>query len=232
MIASGGIPVHVERRAASAGEAYNRALDVTTAEIVVFAHQDVYFPAGWEALLREGIRRVAALDPDWALLAPFGVSESGRFLGPVWSSSLGCVVGDEAPAPVPAQSFDELVIVLRRGAGVRFDEELPGFHLYGTDIILTARRRDLQAYIFSMPLVHNDGFHGRLGSDFRQAYRYFRRKWRHELPIRTPILWASWHGLHLPMQMLRMWKSRSKRRAIAVDTSRDPFHFAQICGWE
>ena len=39
------------------------------------------------------------------------------------------------------QSFDELLIVLRRDSGLRFDEGLPGWHMYGTDIVQTARAR-------------------------------------------------------------------------------------------
>ncbi len=42
------VPLHVERGAPSAAIAYNRALDATSAPIVVFAHHDVFLPPGWE----------------------------------------------------------------------------------------------------------------------------------------------------------------------------------------
>ena len=66
-IASGLIKPHLEWHATSAGAAYNRALDATRGEIVVFAHQDVYLPAGWTRLL---MRRVRGAEPDQAGLGP------------------------------------------------------------------------------------------------------------------------------------------------------------------
>ena len=232
MIATGRVPIHVEWGASSATVAYNRGLDATSEGIVIFAHQDVYFPAGWERLLFAAISRLAARDPEWALLGPSGMSLSGTLVGPVWSSSINRIVGVETRSPLPAQSFDEMVIILRRGSNLRFDSDLPGFHLYGTDIILNARMCGLQAYVFSMPLVHNDRPHERLGSDFRKAFDYMRRKWRRELPIRTPVVWISWHGLYLPWKRLHMWKSRSRRRTVAADSSRNPAQFAAACGWD
>ncbi len=85
-------------------------------------------------------------DPDWALLGAFGVGLDGAHIGPVWSSSLGMIVGRVPMAPVPVQSYDEMVIVLRRASGIRFDDGLPGWHMYGTDIVQTAPRRGKKAY--------------------------------------------------------------------------------------
>ena len=115
--------------------AYNRALDATTAEMVVFAHHDVYLPRGWDALLQRRLAEVAAIDPNWALFGPFGVALDAAHIGPVWSSSIGLIVGRVPMAPTQVQSYDEMVIVLRRSSGLRFDETLPGWHMYGTDIV-------------------------------------------------------------------------------------------------
>ena len=68
-----GMPLHLERNAPSAAIAYNRALDATTAPIVVFAHHDVYLPLGWETMLQARLAEVAAVDPNWALFGAFGV---------------------------------------------------------------------------------------------------------------------------------------------------------------
>lgn len=227
-----GVPVHVERGAASASIAYNAGLDATTAPIVIFAHQDVYFPPGWEDRLARVIREVEKTDPDWALLAPFGMTEEGEHIGEVWTTSLSCIVGRPVATPEPAVCFDELVIIMRRGSGLRFDEKLPMFHLYGTDIAQTAQAAGLGVWVGSLPLVHNDGFHDQLRADFAAAYRYIRRKWRRRLPIRTPVLWIRWHGLDLPLHQLRSWKSQSKRSVHSGDTETDPREYSAKCGWE
>ncbi len=232
MVVRGCVNLHVMRDAVSASRAYNAALDATTGEIVIFAHQDVYFPPGWLHRLQGAIADVSARDPDWALIGPTGVSTDGRHLGRVWSSSQNACVGDPIAGPEPAQSFDELVIVMRRAAGLRFDPDLPGFHLYGADIVQTARARGLGAWICEMPLVHNDAFHDRLGEDYGCAHRYIRRKWRSALPLRTTVLEISATGLELPIHRMRGWKSLGKRRSQSFGVSTDPREISRRCGWE
>lgn len=138
LLQSLSVELHVERDPPSAAAAYNRGLDATTAEIVVFAHHDVFLPAGWDALLAERIAEVERQDPEWGLIGAFGIGLDEQEYGPVWSSSIGRIIGRVSLEPVPAQSYDELLIVMRRGAGLRFDEAMPWFHFYGTDIVQPA----------------------------------------------------------------------------------------------
>lgn len=231
-IAEGGLPLHVETGAPSAAVAYNRGLDATDAALVVFAHQDVYLPRGWERRLLKAVTALEARDPDWALLGPFGMSAQGEHMGRVWSTSLGQVVGAPSPEPTPVQSYDELLFVMRRDAGLRFDETLPGWHMYGTDIVQTALAAGRGAWVMDLPCVHNDGFHDMLRADFSRAYHFVRRKWRARLPFRTPVLWVSRHGLHMPLQQLRMYRSMAGRRARALDPDAPPQDYARRCGWE
>ena len=48
--------------------------------------------------------------------------------------------GQELPARVA--TLDELLLIVRRDAGLRFDPDL-GFHLYGADICLQASEQGL-----------------------------------------------------------------------------------------
>lgn len=226
------VPVHVERGAESATVAYNNGLDTTEAPYVIFAHQDVYFPPQWESQLAHAITSVSQEDPNWALIAPFGVSKEGEHVGRVWSTSQTSIVGKKPDGSVHAQSFDELAIILRRESGLRFDEALPCFHLYGTDIVLTAWSQGLGAYVRDLPLVHNDDFHDKLRDDFTRSYDYLRKKWKTRLPIRSPVVKIDAWGLSLAIYRLRAQASIEKRRALAGDTSVDPRHYSSICGWE
>ncbi len=227
-----GVTVRVERGAPSAAVAYNRGLDATDAPIVVFAHQDVYLPPFWADRLMAAIADVEKVDPDWALIGAYGISHDGRNTGDVWTTSLGRRVGAPVTAPVAAQSFDELVIILRRDTGLRFDERLPFFHLYGTDIVQNALSTGRGAYVCDLPMVHNDGFHGRLGRDFAAGYHYLRRKWRARLPVQAPIVWITWHGLSLQIYRFYASRSRKQRLTLAGDTNTDPRVFSAQCGWE
>lgn len=230
-IASGAYPLEVIENAPSATKAYNIGLDRTDAEIVVFLHHDVYLPLGWDALLCQRIAEVAAIDPDWALMGAFGVAMDTRSYGPVWSSSIGFIAGLVPMAPVPVQSFDELLIVMRRGAGLRFDEGLDGWHMYGTEIVCQARAMGMGAYSVALPLIHNDGYKEELSGDFATAFQRIQRKWARFLPIKTPVIRICGTGRDRLKWKWRMWRSRDKRKQHAAPDARDPRDYARVCGW-
>jgi hypothetical protein len=232
MIASGAVPLHVERGAPSAAAAYNRGIDATDAPVLLLVHQDVYFPEGWEDRLAAAIAAVEALDPGWGVIGAYGMDAGQAGHGRLWSSSVGGPMGTPADPPVPAESLDELLIVMRRDAGLRFDEDPPLWHLYGTDIVQAARAAGAGAWVADLPLVHNDGFHGRLGPDFAAGYHHVRRKWRARLPLRTPVVRIDRWGLGLPIYRLRAARSYARREAMALDTSVDPRVYAARCGLE
>jgi hypothetical protein len=227
-VSSGDLPLHVERGARSAAIAYNQALAATTADVVVFAHHDIYLPPGWTALLA---RRLAELPQDWALFGAFGVALDAAHIGPVWSSSLGQIVGRVPLAPVPVHSFDEMLIVMRRDAGLRWDDAMPGWHLYGTDIVATARKAGRGAYAGALPTLHNDRYHEALGADFTECYRYMQRKWAAALPLRSPITKISRSGLHLLRDQWQARKSADFRAGMATGTDIPVETLAERCGW-
>jgi hypothetical protein len=70
-----------------------------------------------------------------------------------------------------------------------------------------------------------------LGSDFAGCYHYLQRKWRHMLPLRSPITKISRSGLHLWRDQWRGRRSQQFRAGMAVDTSHDPEMLARRCGW-
>lgn len=227
----GRVPLHVEWNAPSAAIAYDRAMRATDAAHVVFAHHDVFLPAGWDDLLAARIAELSAQDPDWAVFGSFGIGLDDAHIGPVWSSSLGMIVGRVPFGPTPVQSYDELLIVVRRASGIRFDTALPGWHMYGTDIAKTARAAGKGAYAGALPCIHNDRYHNALGPDFTECYRFMQHKWAASLPIRTPITKISRSGLHL---MRDNWKNRCStaiRQSMAVGTDHAVEDLARRCGW-
>ncbi len=231
-VRSGALKLVVEKNPTSAATGYNRILDRTDAPIVILAHHDVFLPDGWEQLLARRIAEVEAVDPDWGIIAPYGIDEHGTGWGPVWSSSIGQVVGRVATEPVAIKSSDELLIVLRRHEGLRFDEGMAHFHFYGLDIVQTAWALGHGAWNVPLPLVHNDRFKGDLGEDYAQGYHFVRKKWRAQLPLHSPTAKVSWHGLHLRGVRKRMRESVEHRKAIAVAAEVDPRIHAERCGWE
>jgi hypothetical protein len=100
-------------------------LDASHEDLVVFLHQDVFLPSGWEELLWHRVQQVEQIDLEWGLLGSFGIAAHDSCgYGPVWSTSLGQIVGRVPDQPIVVQSFDEMLMVMRRGSGLRFDENL------------------------------------------------------------------------------------------------------------
>ena len=188
-------------------------------------------PKGWDALLTLRLTELTRRHPDWAVAGAFGVAENNQQFGPVWSSSLGQIVGCVPTLPVPVVSFDEMLIVLRRASGLRFDASQPGWHLYGTDIVCRARADGMGAFAIGLPCIHNDQFHATLGPDFTASYRWMQAKWSQFLPMQTPVTKISRTGLHLMRERWNMRKSRAMRQARAIYPGVAPGLLAARCGW-
>ncbi len=227
----------VRRDFRSAASAYNSGLDATSGEIVVFLHQDVYLPLGWEARLLAQIEALETVDRNWGVIGVYGVRDNGTHLGRVWSSGLNRELGGQFDAPEKALGIDELVIVIRRSSGLRFDEGLPGFHLYGADICQTARSNRLGVYVICAPVIHNSVPVYTLAGAYKVAYAHIRRKWWAVLPIVTPVATVSRWGVSLwriNYKLSGFGGRRAKRRRLEAEARprRDAVAIAKTLGYE
>jgi len=226
-VASGALPLVVVRDAPSMTIAYNRGLDRTDRRICVFVHQDVYLPQGWLDRTVAALRALSEQDPDWEVAGAFGV-DGLRQHGRVWDAAFDVELGGPMPAPVPVTSFDELLLILNRRPGYRFDEALPGFHLYGTDMAQTALSAGRSAYAVEMPVVHNCRMVATLRGDYARAWLYAQRKWWSRLPIQTSVS-------RLSRNRLDLWKAQwaMRGRQPRDDTSLpDSVEMARRAGYE
>lgn len=178
--------MHVMEGYASAASAYNAGLAKSSHEIAIFVHQDVYLPSGWFESLQTKIAELERSDPKWGVVGVYGVSTDFKRVGHVFTNGLNTTLGGPFETPVEVQSLDELILILNRKSGLRFDEKLPGFHLYGTDICQIAIEAGKKAYVLDLFCVHNSKSIAYLGPDFWRACSFINRKWRHRLPIQTP----------------------------------------------
>lgn len=207
MFVKNGVPLIVKRDYKSASLAYNDGLDCSDADVVIFTHQDVYFPGGWEKKLLLAIQSLESSDKGWGVLGVIGADRDGNLVGGAWSNGLQRKIESKFTSPAPVRSFDEIVLILRKNGGLRFDGNLPGFHLYGTDIALSAIKAGLGAYVFDAPVIHNSIWRKKLGLSYCAAYHYMQRKWRDELPVYTlvkPITHSKW-------PLVRSWCREKKK---------------------
>jgi hypothetical protein len=145
------------------------------------------------------------------VLGLFGITLGNGEAGHIYSTGIQRVLGQPFDKPIPASSLDEVVLIVRRSSGLRFDENLPGFHLYGTDICLEARRKGFNCYVLSAFCVHNSKGLDRLPSEYSRSLYYLRDKWRSQLPIRTPCMTITRWGLPLYRHYLESFFARNRK---------------------
>lgn len=230
-----GVTLQKQRGYQSAGFAYNAGLSQCVNDLVICVHQDVYIPAGWENAVARNIAYLDSVDPEWAVLGIYGVTRSKAQMGYVWSSGLNKLYGGEFDLPASVASIDELLIILRRSSGLIFDDQLPGFHLYGTDIVQAALSKQKTAYVICAPVVHNSFPSLYLGADYFAAHRYLMRKWKATLPIVTCVASIDNSYMSYLKLRLRYWVNQFRHRNVSrqqLDRCYDPINIARNLKFE
>jgi hypothetical protein len=186
----------------SAAKAYNDAIDKSVNDLIIFTHQDMIFPESWLPQLENALEYLGAHDPNWGVLGVYGKAWDGTGRGHVYSSGRG-IIGEQFEIPAPIQTLDEIVLIVRKSSGLRFDDQLPHFHLYGSEICLTAAKKGLKSYAVSAFCVHNAQQKLVLPKEFYECYRYLRRAWKAELPIETTCITITRSNIPLYLRRLR-----------------------------
>jgi len=180
------IPIDNTTSKYSAPQALNLGLDKGKGEIIVYCHQDVVFPPNWLEMLQDQIAKVDELQEEWGVLGTFGISLKGRYVGNV------CDPHNNMPSidlPCQVQSLDEHCLIIRRDSGLSFDENLAGFHCYGTDLCLQAMAKRMNNYAIDARLTHLSP--GNKDSSFYEMAGLLEKKWQsirnNRYIIKTPL---------------------------------------------
>lgn len=168
------------KNAMSAPQALNIGIERSVHEIVVCCHQDVRFPIGWVDALHDQIRQTG--DPEFGVLGTFGVDLASQYVGNIKDPHNNPQLGE---LPCRAQTLDEHCLIIRKTSGLRFDEELGGFHMYGADICLESMCRGLNNYVVDAWLEHLSG--GKADHALMAMVEKFREKWE-KRGLRGPVM--------------------------------------------
>jgi len=199
--------VILQRGFTSAASAFNDGIRRAGTDLLVFAHQDVYLPEGWTERAEKALGQLTQTDPNWAVAGIWGVKPSGEPAGHLFCASLNQVLGRRYEGGLEVQSLDEVLLILKKSSGVKFDEQLPGFHMYGTDVCLEARKRGRKSYAISALCIHNTNGYDLLPLQFWRCYVFMRRKWKAQLPISTPCARITFLGWPVVLWNLGQLKS-------------------------
>jgi hypothetical protein len=204
----------------SAAKAYNDAIGKSQNDLLVFVHQDVIFPDPWLSQLWAALNVLESDDPNWGVLGCGGTDGDGVGRGHLYSSGLG-VLGEPFERPTPIRVLDEIVLILRKSSGLRFDDALPHFHLYGTDICLRAEGVGRENYVIPAFCIHNTHQGLVLPDEFYQCCNHIRRVWKDSLPIQTPCIRVTRSNLPVySRRLLELYLRYVRRKAVDVDGTR------------
>ena len=175
------VPIDNTNSEWSCPSALNHGLEKATGEIVVFCHQDIIFPSSWVDNLCSQIYLVEKSCKRWGVLGLFGITLCGSYVGHVID-----LQGHSRFMPLPqrVQSLDELCLIIRRESGLRFDEDIGGFHFYGADLCLEASCKGLLNFAIDACVKHLSK--GKMGIDFYLTQKIFSKKWAQRIsPIKV-----------------------------------------------
>lgn len=176
--------IFVQENFSSAAKAYNDAIDKCANDLIIFCHQDILLPETWFPQLENALQYLEEHDPNWGAIGTYGKTQDGRGWGHVYSSGRD-VIGEPLEYPVRVQTLDEIVLILRKSSGLRFDDSLPHFHFYGADICLKAASKGMNSYAISAFCIHNTHQYLVLPNEFYEAGEHLKRTWKRYLPIQT-----------------------------------------------
>lgn len=179
--------------------AYNEAIPRAVGDVLIFSHQDVFYPDEWEDALFLSLREMEALDSNWGVLGSagvirtkrfFGRQNSARYIGDYSSNLLGgdMVIDYRWPRQFPCEvdTLDELILITRKENAV-FDESIPNNHFYGADLCLQCKKKGMKSYAISAYVHHNSTTRW-VQSDFYEAATVLYKKYPEELPIATTCI--------------------------------------------
>ncbi|RKY06237.1 MAG: hypothetical protein DRP56_07790, partial [Planctomycetota bacterium] len=156
-------------------DALNQGIAKATGRILVCCHQDIEFPKGWISKLSNQITEIEESGPKWGVLGTFGIGTDGVPVGNIIDRGIQYKSDN---LPCRGQSLDEHCLILKKSNGLKFDEQLGGYHLYGADICLQAQTLSLSNYAIDACLYHNSAAGNKLNESFYQSRDAFVRKWK------------------------------------------------------
>lgn len=185
-------PLTLQWNAHSAAEAFNTALQTASASWLIWVHQDVFLPQGWDMQFIDALQKAQKQFPQLAVAGVYGVASFGASLRRVGHVlDRGNVLKESTSLPYLVDSLDELLFAVRVDSGLRLDPAL-GFDFYATDIVLQAQAKGLQGAVLDAYCEHwsDTPVDGKLPQKLRERVaasgQCFEQKWQHRLPVATP----------------------------------------------
>jgi SAM-dependent methyltransferase len=148
------ISCHTIKLPESATKGLNKLLEIMETEgngIAILSHQDMFYRSGWIDQVKE---KISELPDSWIVAGIIGKDMEGKICGRLHDMRIPLLFSTSHNYPEPASCFDECCIIVNLKKGFRFDENIPGFDLYGTLAVLQAKEIGGTAWIIDAFAEH------------------------------------------------------------------------------
>ncbi|MBI2769646.1 MAG: hypothetical protein HYX47_08490 [Burkholderiales bacterium] len=197
-VKTGGCPLVAYHNVRSAADAFNAARKGLSQQRpgtwLVWVHQDVYLPEGWDAKFLAALQQAQSRMPALAVAGVYGVAGSGAgFTRAGHVLDRGNLLREAPPLPQEVDSLDELLFAVSADSELTLDPAM-GFDFYGTDVVLQAQAAGLQAAVVDAYCEHwSDTPSGpeipaTMAQRIVRNGRAFEAKWAHRFPVQTSWL--------------------------------------------
>jgi hypothetical protein len=189
----GGLPVMAYFNCTSAAHAFNAAMDSQPASRwLVWLHQDVFLPLGWETQFAQAIEEAERKFHQVSVVGVYGVrGEGAQAVRAGHVLDRGVELTEPAALPCEVDSLDELLFAVRVDSGLRLDPDL-GFDFYATDLVLSAQAKGLTSVVVDAFCEHwsdtpaSGAVPAATLSRIAASACVFESKWQSRLPLTTP----------------------------------------------
>lgn len=182
----------------------NRMIAAARGRYVILVHQDV-LAADTIKQLNGALAQLSDSAPNWAVAGNAGYDRQGKHYH-TRISDRHLIDAKLASGAQEVASLDENFLVLRRDALLGFSDDISGFHLYGTDLVLQANFRGRTAWVVDFHVEHLGC--GLVDNSFLAVLQLMEAKYARILAgriVRTPVTWIG-----IGMQTWRTRRAKHK----------------------
>jgi hypothetical protein len=184
------VPCHTIKLPETATKGLNKLLGIMEAEeneIAILCHQDMFFRQGWLGQLAQ---KLGELPDSWIVAGIIGKDMQGKICGRLHDTRMPLPFNTKHEYPQPASCFDECCIIVNLKKGFRFDENMPGFDLYGTLCVLQAKENGGTAWIIDAFAEHYcmRSFEWYPGKDFEDCFKWIHQRFPNADRIDTTVI--------------------------------------------
>ncbi|MFC4212093.1 hypothetical protein ACFOWA_12910 [Pedobacter lithocola] len=161
--------------------AINQFLKIAKGKYVIICHQDIIINKDDINNLRTCLNQLDDFDPNWGVCGNAGAAGPNHIV--YYISYPDGTFMNKGKFPLKVTGLDENFLLIKNTANLKVSNNLKGFHLYGTDLVLQAELNGYSSYVIPFNLTHKsrgnrDDEFFRVRKDLIKKYsRFFRTRW-------------------------------------------------------